>query len=157
MRFLMLQKRADFIRARTGVRYARPAFVVEGALQPGARIDMPLPPCRFGITISNKTAMNGLRGVAGKKQASGPRDQAARRLRPGERRGPVSVTRNRMRRRLKAALGEIAPRLSFGGLDLVVTGRPALLRVDFQILIKDLEKSFQKVHRKLIPTHEKQE
>lgn len=67
-----------------------------------------------------------------------------------EKRGPVSVLRNKMRRRLKEALRQIAPELARPGVDYVIIGRQACLSIDYADLLKDLEKSFKKVHRRII-------
>lgn len=87
---------------------------------------------------TNKGAGKGLRKAGGK---SGP-----------QKRGPLAVERNRMRRRLREALNIIAPKMARDGMDYVVIGRDDGLSIPFEILLKDLEKSFQKVHRRIIPS-----
>ena len=60
--------------------------------------------------------------------------------------------RNRIKRRLREALREVAPGLALPNTDYVVIGRASALTIPFVNLTKDLEKSFQNVNRKLIPS-----
>lgn len=53
-----------------------------------------------------------------------------------------AVQRNRIRRRLRAALREAAGALRSGGLDLVIVARPAALTCPFTELVQQLEEAF---------------
>lgn len=57
-----------------------------------------------------------------------------------------AVDRNRIRRRLKAAIGELAPRLALPGHDYVLIARAAARDRAFTDVKKDLERAFQRVH-----------
>lgn len=57
-----------------------------------------------------------------------------------------AVTRNRIRRRLKAAVAEIAPLLARPDHDYVLIARAAASKKPFADLKKDLEQAFQRVH-----------
>ncbi len=152
MRLAMLTKRRDFLAAKSGpetAAYGSRGFLLQARRRQasdnrGAEAEGPP---RFGITVSNHTVRREIMARAGAVQKKGGKA-------PDGRRGPVSVFRNRMRRRLRAALCQVAPQQAQGGIDYVVIGRPALLTMPFEILLKDLEKSFQKVHRRIIPTGE---
>lgn len=95
---------------------------------------------RFGVTVTNNTI---------RKMISAPQ-KGKNPKKVNEKRGPVSVLRNKMRRRLKEALRQIAPELARPGVDYVIIGRQACLSIDYADLLKDLEKSFKKVHRRII-------
>lgn len=56
-----------------------------------------------------------------------------------------SVERNRARRRLKAAAGEILPVLAAPGLDLVVIGRRETLTRPYSLLLQDLRTALKRV------------
>ncbi|WP_291173758.1 ribonuclease P protein component [Hyphomicrobium sp.] len=57
-----------------------------------------------------------------------------------------AVVRNRIRRRLKAAVGLIAPKLARPGHDYVLVARAAAYDRAFADLKKDLERALQRVH-----------
>lgn len=97
---------------------------------------------RFGITVTNQT-VRGRTSKSSKVVAGSKTDT---------KRGAVSVMRNRIRRRLREALRQAGPKHAQVGVDYVLIGRKVALTLDYEILIKDLEKSFQNIHRKLIPT-----
>ena len=137
MRLLMLRKRQDFMRTKSGVSWGTKGFNLQAAWQ---KKPLSAAEARFGITVSNHCIRRMLT------------EQRAKKSQRHERRGPVSVKRNRARRRLRAALQQVAPRLAQKGVDYVVVGRPALETLSFEIILKDLEKSFQKVNRRLIST-----
>jgi ribonuclease P protein component len=56
-----------------------------------------------------------------------------------------AVERNRVKRRLRAAAGEIFPRLGRAGTDYVVVGRAATLTRPFPALRADLEQAIRKL------------
>jgi ribonuclease P protein component len=57
-----------------------------------------------------------------------------------------AVVRNRIRRRLKAAIAAISATHARTGFDYVLIARPAALTQSFASLKKDLEDAFQRVH-----------
>ncbi len=58
----------------------------------------------------------------------------------------TAVVRNRIRRRLKAAVTALAERCASAGHDYVLIARVAALKRPFVDLKKDLERAFQGVH-----------
>jgi len=146
MGLLMLTKRQDFIRVKSGVAFGTQGFLLQAIAQDDLMTSARPP--RFGITVSNHSAR---RRLSQKKQTGPGINQQD--LKTRQKRGPISVLRNRMRRRLREALKLIAPRFAHDGIDYVVIGRPNLETLNFEILLKDLEKSFQKVHGRLISSN----
>lgn len=57
-----------------------------------------------------------------------------------------AVMRNRIRRRLKAVVGQVAPKLAHPGHDYVLVARAAAYDRAFADLKKDLERALQRVH-----------
>ena len=62
-----------------------------------------------------------------------------------------AVDRNRIRRRLKAAVTEVAPASAHPSHDYVLIARGAALKRSFIDLKKDLERAFQRVHQPAEP------
>lgn len=153
MPLAMLTRRQDFVAAREGpgaAAHGARGFLLQGRRRPeSSAISGP----RYGITVSNHTIRRKLI-EAEKPQDSAGSAAKGKKQRGGanKKRGPVSVSRNRMRRRLREALLLIAPRHARDDCDYVLIGRPAALTMPFDILLKDLEKGFQKVHRRIIPS-----
>ena len=58
-----------------------------------------------------------------------------------------AVKRNRIRRRLKAAIGELAPAAAKSGFDYVVVARSAAFDRPFSDILTDLSKAFAILHR----------
>lgn len=113
-----LKKRAEFLRVRGGARFATPSFVLE--TRPRSASDGASP---------DLTDANGARfGFTVTKKLGG------------------AVDRNRIRRRLKAAIDELAPRLALPGHDYVLIARAAARERAFTDVKKDLERAFQRVH-----------
>jgi len=56
-----------------------------------------------------------------------------------------AITRNRVRRRLKAAAGAVLPGECQGGRDLVIIGRAATLARPFDGLVADLRQALRKL------------
>ncbi len=116
-----LKKRADFLRLRGGARFATPSFVVETRPRvknaPNAQDAAP------------ETAASEARfGFTVTKKLGG------------------AVIRNRIRRRLKAAVRLVAPALAHPGHDYVLVARQTALDRPFADLKKDLERALQRVH-----------
>jgi ribonuclease P protein component len=58
-----------------------------------------------------------------------------------------AVTRNRAKRRLRAAAAEVFPRCGRAGTDYVVVGRLGTLTRPFDALLSDLEQAIEKLER----------
>jgi len=58
-----------------------------------------------------------------------------------------AVTRNRAKRRLRAAAAEVFPRCGRSGTDYVVIGRLGTLTRPFDALLSDLEQAIEKLER----------
>ena len=113
-----LKKRSEFLRLRGGARFATPSFVVE---------TRPRSPDTAGPTPND--AANAPRfGFTVTKKLGG------------------AVVRNRIRRRLKAVVGLVAPDLAHADHDYVLVARLAALDRTFTDLKKDLERALQRVH-----------
>lgn len=116
-----LKKRAEFLRLRGGARFATPSFVVE--TRPRAADD------EAGAGNGTEHTLSGARfGYTVTKKLGG------------------AVVRNRIRRRLKAAVELIAPKLARPGYDYVLVARAAAYDRAFPELKKDLERALQRVH-----------
>ena len=117
MALATLKKRAEFLRLRGGSRWATPAFVLETKSRPD------------GQTGSQSGSQAGPRfGFTVTKTLGG------------------AVVRNRIRRRLKAAVGEIACEHAKSNHDYVLIARAIAYDRPFAELKKDLEQAFQRVH-----------
>lgn len=113
-----LKKRAEFLRLRGGARFATPSFVLE--TKPRG------PVARKRLAAA---------------QAEGPRFGFTVTKKLGK-----AVDRNRIRRRLKAAVGLLAPRLALPGHDYVLIARAQARDRAFTDVKKDLERAFLRVH-----------
>lgn len=124
-----LKKRAEFLRLRGGARFATPSFVLE--------------------TRPRETA------ASRATRSQGPNSREASEMAPfGAARFGFTVTkklggavvRNRIRRRLKAAVALVAPKLAHKEHDYVVVARLAALDREFADIKKDLERALHRVH-----------
>lgn len=120
-----LKKRADFLRLRGGSRWASSAFVLETKPRIAAREAGPLSASPASARSDAGVARFGLTITKAIGNA---------------------VTRNFIRRRLKAALAEVAPLLAKSTHDYVLIARVAASKRPFDDLKKDLEHAFQRVH-----------
>jgi ribonuclease P protein component len=120
-RLTTLKRRPEFLRVRSGARWATPGFVLEGK-----RRDAPALPetPRFGFTVS--------------KQVGG------------------AVERNRIKRRLKAAVRGILPDHARRDFDYVLIARRPALDATFAALASDLVEALQRVHARKPRTREGQ-
>lgn len=123
MQLNTLKKRQEFLRVRGGRRCQNVAFVLEAK--------------------PRHDATSG---------SSGP-DSITERELPGPRFGFTitkkignAVTRNRIRRRLKHALSQLADEFAMPGFDYVVVGRRRAATQPYSDLKKDLERCLQRVH-----------
>jgi ribonuclease P protein component len=112
-----LKVRAEFLRVRKGARWAGPAFVLE-AKERHRKDDGPL---------------------AGEQ---GPRFGFTVTRQIGK-----AVERNRIRRRLKAAVRGVSPDHAKGDFDYVLIARKPALTSAFAAIVADLVKALERVHR----------
>ena len=112
-----LKVRAEFLRVRKGARWAGPAFVLE-AKERHRRDGGPL---------------------AGEQ---GPRFGFTVTRQIGK-----AVDRNRIRRRLKAAVRGVSPDHAKGDFDYVLIARKPALTSAFAAIVADLVKALERVHR----------
>ena len=115
-KLVTLQRRSEFLRIRNGLRWSTAAFVLEAKSRQGWAPPAPVP---------DQVARFGFTVT---KQLGG------------------AVKRNRIRRRLKAAVSLTSERLARPGFDYVVIARaPAGTRV-FTDLLRDFELGFDRLH-----------
>jgi ribonuclease P protein component len=116
-----LKRRAEFVRVRKGARWATPAFVLEAKPRTG--------------------------GGGGEAGASADEGIGARFGFTVTRQVGKAVERNRIRRRLKAAVREVGADHAKGEFDYVLIARRPALTSAFGVLRSDLVKAFERVHR----------
>jgi ribonuclease P protein component len=114
-----LKKRSEFLKVRGGRRYATPAFVLEGKLRSASSCN----------------------GALRKSESAGPRFGFTVTKKLGG-----AVTRNRIRRRLKAAAERAAVPLAHLGFDYVVVARSAALDRPFETLLDDFSAAVTSIH-----------
>lgn len=120
MKLETLRKRREFLRVRGGGRWATPAFVLEAKQRPPADAD------------TRPHAPTG----------TGPRFGFTVTKRMGN-----AVKRNRIRRRLRAALQEVAQSGAKDHFDYVVIARMPAHDIAFTELIGLMSTAFERVHR----------
>jgi ribonuclease P protein component len=123
LRVITLKKRSEFLRVRQGARCAAAAFVLEAKAR-------------------DKSARE--------KSAPGPSAEGSRFGFTVTRQLGKAVERNRMRRRLKAAVRDAAPNHARGDFDYVLIARRQALTSQFAALVEDLARAFVRVDR--VPT-----
>jgi ribonuclease P protein component len=119
-----LKTRAEFLAVRGGARCATPAFVLE---------TKPRTPVTRGGASPDVTATDAA--------PMGPRFGFTITKKIGN-----AVVRNRIRRRLKAALTPLSAQLAAATHDYVVIARQPAFDIPFATLQKDLERALQRVH-----------
>lgn len=120
-----LKKRSEFLRIRGGARWATPAFVLEAK---------PRTPAQARQVSSAELNVARFGFTATKKLGS-------------------AVVRNRIRRRLKAAVDELAPRCARSDCDYVLVARSSAETRPFVSLCGDLEQAFIRVNRMMSSGH----
>jgi ribonuclease P protein component len=113
-----MRKRAEFQRVRGGGRSSTASFVLEGK----ARVASGAPSSREAVPAGSRFGFTISRKVGN------------------------AVVRNRIRRRLKAALAELIESCADPGFDYVVVARTAAAEQAFPQLKLDLEAAFRRVH-----------
>lgn len=112
-----LKRRAEFQRVRKGARWATPVFVLEAKVR-------------------------GDDDRAGPAQAPGPRFGFTITRQVGK-----AVERNRIRRRLKAAIRDVGADHARRDFDYVVIARRPALTAAYGAIVSDLVKALDRVHR----------
>ncbi len=130
-----LKKRGDFLRVRGGGRWATAAFVLEGKPRIGDGSNR-----ARGAPASDKNPAQ----VTSQRLIGGPRFGFTVTKKLGN-----AVKRNRIRRRLKAVVEQLAKSQARQDCDYVVVARAAALNRPFGVLAADLEQAFRRVHRAL--------
>ncbi|WP_299394822.1 ribonuclease P protein component [Pelagibius sp.] len=140
-----LKTRPQFLRVAAAKRkWATPGLVLQAAQRPEQR--------RTGTQQVSTTRQRGAPATdrpATDRPATGCDDQAD--VRVGftvTRRIGNAVTRNRAKRRLRAAAAEIFPRLGRKGTDYVVIGRAGTLTRPYDKLLGDLEQAIGRLDRR---------
>lgn len=130
-----IKARADYLRVRGGGRAQKPAFVVEG--KPRQSVD-------GEAKARDPVALDAV--ARSDPGGTGARLSAARFGFTITRKLGNAVVRNRMRRRLKAALGEIEADHAVAGMDYVVVARGPAETQDFASLKADLAAALDAVN-----------
>ena len=116
-KLVTLRRRAEFLRIRGGGRSATPRFVLEGKQRQSDHL----------VAIPNEC---------------GPRFGFTVTKQIGN-----AVVRNRIKRRLRAALTEVAGLRATADFDYVIIARTAAHACDFRLLVEDFVAGFERVHR----------
>ena len=111
-----LKRRAEFLRARRGRKWAARGLVLQSIERSGRRTgeEGEADPARLGFTVTKKVGN--------------------------------AVARNRVRRRLKEAARLIGAELARPGYDYVLIGRRSTLSRGFPDLLDDMRTAFREVH-----------
>lgn len=126
MALATLKKRPEFLRVRGGRRYATAGFLLEGRSRSPSAADV------AGKDREGNLALESI---------SGPRYGFTITKKLGG-----AVDRNRIRRRLKAALEAISPDAAKSDFDYVVVARRAALDRPFESLKADLASALHHIH-----------
>ena len=113
---VMLQRRSEFLRIRGGLRWSCQPFVLEAKSRDG---------WVSPVSVPADIARFGL--TVTKQHGS-------------------AVVRNRTRRRLKAALRDLAPRCAKPGFDYVIVARAGIKDLAFERMLAELTVAFERVH-----------
>ncbi len=133
-----LKRRAEFLRLRGGGRSATEAFVLEGKRRVRDTVDA----AEHDAGLDAAGARHASEGAsADEAGVSGPRFGFTVTRKIGN-----AVVRNRIRRRLKAAVLEIADEAARGDCDYVVIARRAAETRPFADLKADLKKALARVN-----------
>lgn len=139
-----LKRRSEFLRVRGGGRASLPVFVIEGKLRaPTPRVEAAVP---VEATVSHAGVTH---SEPGEQIAAGRCSKVADQPRFGftvTKKIGNAVIRNRIRRRLRAAVAELSPGRAQAGFDYVIIAREAALDRPFIQLKTDLDTALGRVH-----------
>lgn len=121
-RLQTLKKRADFLRARNGRYFAAPGLVLQIGKKPAKSPDV------SALTVKDGQTTPARFGFTATKKLGN------------------AVIRNRIKRRLREVVREIAPQMAREGYEYVLIGRQSTLKRPFSSLLQDLTLAFAKVH-----------
>ena len=147
MAITTLKRRPEFLRVRGGGRASLPAFVIEGkarvpAAGPAVGEAMATLPTQAGVRGGTTAAVDQKSSPIGSGDSgTGPRFGFTVTKKIGN-----AVVRNRIRRRLKAALARLAPDRTRADFDYVIIAREGLFDRPFTTLIEDLASALNRVH-----------
>lgn len=140
MTLLTLKKRPEFLAIRGGVKASSPAFLIEAKASPAR------------VALVERTSAQVRPGPApadpGKDKAqSPPRFGFTVTKKLGS-----AVIRNRIRRRLKAAVAAVQATHARAGYDYVVVARKAAFDRAFETLVADVERALGQIHKPAKPS-----
>ena len=130
MPLITLKRRREFLAVRGGGRWATAAFVVEAKARVAALAATTLP-----------ATLSGSDGGTASGEAAAPRFGFTVTKQIGN-----AVVRNRVRRRLKAAVTKLQAAHARPGFDYVIIARSAVVERPFAQLEGDLGEAFRRVH-----------
>lgn len=152
--FPTLKKRSEFLAVRGGSRWSTLVATVEARRRSlPSRASMDTNPGRSGSgTSSDGNGADGPVAASGQAEFAGSSatDTAGSPARFGftvTKKLGGAVIRNRIRRRLKAAVGEVAEGRCKTGFDYVIVAKPPALTCDFDELKRELAVAFDRVHQ----------
>ncbi len=133
MAYPTIKKRPEFLAVRGGARWSTPSVTVEARQRRNAApVGTAGSPdeVALGQTAADDSGLGPFRfGYTVTKKLGG------------------AVKRNRIRRRLRAAVEQVAGSRCRGGFDYVLYARAAALDCEFGALARDLAEAFERVHR----------
>ena len=129
MQLITLKTRPEYLRVRGGRRCQNVAFILEAKPRAGSSVAYSQDPSLKDVATTRDRA------------PSGPRFGFTITKKIGN-----AVTRNRIRRRLKHALSQLADDFANPDYDYVVVGRRRAATQPYSDLKKDLERCLQRVH-----------
>ncbi|HEX6001403.1 MAG TPA: ribonuclease P protein component [Hyphomicrobiaceae bacterium] len=130
-KLVTLKRRPEFLGVRAGGRWATPAFVLEGKRRSGAT----------GAPVTAAHVAGGSEATGGATSAQTPRFGFTVSKKVGG-----AVERNRIKRRLKAAVRDVLLDHARADYDYVLVARRAALDAAYAALVADLVDAFKRVH-----------
>lgn len=151
MAYPTLKKRAEFLAVRGGLRWSTPSVTVEARERRPPRSVLRGSPvaseasggdARTGAEVHPAAPAEAGDGETGRQSAAPFRFGYTVTKKLGG-----AVQRNRIRRRLRAAVEEVAPGRCKPGYDYVLVARPVALDCEFAALKRDLAQAFERLHQ----------
>ncbi len=141
--FTTLKKRSEFLRVRGGASWGTPAFLLQVKLREGARLSGSQGATGLEHSSEAGCCVEVLK-VDKRDDFREPRFGFTVTKKMGN-----AVVRNRIRRRLKAAVEKIGSEMALKDCDYVLVARRAASTRIFEELLSDLSQAFVRVHAKL--------